>query len=272
MSSSSSPTASSAATTTPAVLSTLLQRLDVDAAVDECERLEQAAAARGMGHPYPLEHMICLLLSDDIHEARFLYMRLADDAKKRCDDIWPIVPLLRSGDLIDMATINKILVLSDNKNKIVINDEHDKNITSNNNNNNGPAASSSATTEPASDGLQKAVGELVSRLRNRTLDTLSRAYEVMGTTELKRVLDIDDNVQLRQVCDAHEWKVLQPQQQGNINSAGAGGASSSIDTDGGEEQYIVLAPMPKQGTHEHDQASSSAQIQGLTEQLVRLQT
>lgn len=272
---------SSSSLASATTLSTLLQRLDVEVAVDECERLEQDAASRGMGHPCPLEHMICLLLGDEIHEARFLYMRLDADAKKRCDEVWPIVQLLRTGELIDMATIKKILTLGNNSAAVtnnnsneLINHEHDNNSNSNN----GPASSSStsditsANMTTAAVGLQHAVDELARRLQNRTLDTLSRAYEVMGTTQLKRLLDINDNTHLRQLCETHNWKLLQPQQD-NINSSTSAGAaaSSSIDADAGD-QYIALSPISKQGMGEHDQASSSAQIQGLTEQLVRLQT
>lgn len=273
-------------------LSTLLQKLDVDAAMDECERLEQDAASRGMRHPYPLEHMICLLLGEEIHEARFLYMRLDAEAKKRCDEVWPIVQLLRSGELIDMATINKILTLGNNNTAtttttdttITNNNNHTSNEfvnhqnDSNNSNNNGPACPSSTSditpvNMSTTVGLQHAVGELVRRLQNRTLDTLSRAYEVMGIKQLKRLLNINENTHLQQVCEAHDWKLLQPQQADiNTGVSADGAASCSKDGDDDEEQFIMLSPISKQGIGKHDQASSSAQIQGLTEQLVRLQT
>lgn len=151
-------------------VSGLLERLDAEGVADECERLEEMAAAEGKEHTHALEHMIALILCGEIHEARFLYMRLSAVSKKRCESAWRVVQLLRAGDIIEMGRINEL-----------------------------------SWGEGLSCGLHNAIDEMKRRLYETTLQNISRTYEVISKRDLKRLLDTSDEA-LEQVCLTHNWK------------------------------------------------------------------
>lgn len=210
-----------------------LQRMDVEAVIDECERMEQQAAKEAKNHPCAFLHMIGLLLANDLHEARFLYMRLDDSAREMCEPAWQLILMLRSGSMVDMNAVKSLK---------------------------WPRAT-------VGKEVNNAIDEVLMRIEQRAFEIIPRAYDVISRDDLMRMLGVSEcdgdgdmnlnGTSLDNICVQYGWKVCKDDDK-------------YIEIDRLEDNRPAKREYSK--GNEQGQDTGLTQLDTLTEQLVGLQT
>lgn len=150
------------------LLSQALASQDAVQIVQICQQAELDAATTGNGHPHASEHMLCLLLMDDLSEARFLWRRLPLPLRSVLGSEWALAQALWRNDR--PAFFNAAL----------------------------------QTTWPAN--LQPLVLALVDRVRTRAATLVSHAYSVIAVTTLIELLGISKDT-VPDICATHGWRI-----------------------------------------------------------------
>lgn len=193
-----------------ASLADALSAQDFAQAAQICELAELDAAAASQPHPHPAEHLLVLLLQDNLPAARFLWRRLQGPARLTTAPAWALAHAQWCGDRQALYT-----------------------------------AAASTSWSPS---LAPLAATLAARTRARAAALVSRAYVTVSRQRLVSMLGIDGE-ELDAFCIARGWRV----DAAFVVVGGPDATSSSTP-----EERAVRA--------------SFAELQTLTEQLVRLQT
>lgn len=131
-----------------------------------CEESELEAAEEGCAHPFPTEHMLSLVVIDDLDEARFLWRRLNTENRSVTEPAWSLVKAIWRHD---RPMFYKCI----------------------------------SYTWP--DSLRPIVALIVSRMRVRMVDLLNLTYSVVSADRLCSLLGVDHSA-LDSVCREQNWK------------------------------------------------------------------
>lgn len=196
-------------------LSRAIASKDANEMVEICQEAELTSAQVGKTHPHAREHMLSLLLTDDLTEARFLWRRLPEEVRPQVEPTWRLTQALWRKDRAQFFRV--------------------------------------AEAEDWNEGARPLVDELVCRIRGRAIELIRRAYSVVPVEMVARLV----GVRVQDVPDlatSNGWRV-----EGGFVVSGMREDGSACDDDkkavgGGGEQVPF------------------AELQMLTEQLVKLQT
>lgn len=155
-----------AMTTTP-LPAEALASCDADVLLPLCEQAEQSTSP----HPFPTEHLLSLLLVEDMHEARFLWMRLSPSARQLASPVWQIVKP----------------ILCDDRQSLL----------------------KAAREVSVEERLQPMVSEVLRRERVRTAGLIADSFDVVSVGVMCGMMGVDhgDADAVRQTCDRYGWSV-----------------------------------------------------------------
>lgn len=137
-----------------------------------CEKAELESASAGRDHPYAREHMLTLVLQQDLTEAKFLWYRLSDANRTRSGLVWNVV-------------------------RALLGDEHVQFYRH-------AAQLASAVKGGA---LENLVEEMTLRHRTQMRTVVQRAYDVVSVESLREMLGMQSASQLRDYCDKYGWTI-----------------------------------------------------------------
>lgn len=131
-----------------------------------CEKAELEAAENGRAHPHAMEHLLALLLQDDLCEARFLWRRLSEEVRLTTQPAWMLAQALWRNDRPGFYQ---------------------------------------CATYSWPESARPIVSALLTRMRARSIQLITSAYTSVTAQALARLLGVN-MTDLDDICNQHQWK------------------------------------------------------------------